>query len=252
MLFKEKKSIRWLEFSIFQNIPKLVHGVFLRQGGHSHGLFSSLNVSLSVGDDQELVNKNRKLIADVLHLKNLFTLSQVHSDQLHVIHSSNLTCDTLVGDGLLTKEVGIGLMTQHADCQVTFFVDPHQKVLANVHAGWRGNVLNIYAATVHLLQKEFGSRPQDLLVGISPSLGPSAAEFKNYEKEFPPSFASYQVRPYYFDLWQLARQQLLEAGILDSHIEIAKLCTFSNPELFFSYRREKIGGRNGSVLGWLP
>src|SRR5262249_11397000 len=93
----------------------------------------------------------------------------------------------------------------------------------------------------------FGSRPEDLLVGISPSLGPHSAEFKNYRTEFPQELWGFQVRPEYFDLWALARHQCEECGILPQHIEIAEICTYANPEDYFSYRRDGVTGRNATV-----
>ena len=126
--------------------------------------------------------------------------------------------------------------------------DPQQKVIANLHAGWRGNVQNMYHLAVETLRKTYDCKPANLMVGVSPSLGPCCAEFVHFTAEFPPSFIDFQVRPCYFDLWELARAQWLKAGILPHHIQIAGVCTACNTDDFFSYRKEKITGRNGTVI----
>ena len=138
-------------------------------------------------------------------------------------------------------------MMKHADCQAAIFYDPVHHALANVHSGWRGNVKNIYQTTILKMASVFGTKPQDLLVGISPSLGPQHAEFKNYKVEFPEHFWSFQVCPEYFDLWAIARHQLEEAGVLPYHIEIAGICTYANKEDCYSYRRDKVTGRHATL-----
>ncbi len=116
-------------------------------------------------------------------------------------------------------------MIRHADCQATIFYDPEHNAIANVHCGWRGNVQNIYRATAFEMRKTFSSKPENILVGISPSLGPEKSEFINYRKEFPESFLPYEIKPTYFDLWAISRMQLEASGILPHHIEVASICT---------------------------
>jgi len=96
------------------------------------------------------------------------------------------------------------------------------------------------------MKNKYGSRVDNIHVCISPSLGPHDAEFLNYQNELPPSFWEYQIKPYYFDLWGISKDQLLQAGILEHHIQIAGISTLSNPEDYFSYRREKVSGRHGT------
>jgi copper oxidase (laccase) domain-containing protein len=95
--------------------------------------------------------------------------------------------------------------------------------------------------------------PNTLLAVISPSLGPCCAEFIHYRKELPTWMHAYQIRPHYFDFWAISRQQLIDAGVLPAHIDVATICTCCNPQ-FFSYRRatKTSGGRtgrNGSIIG---
>ena len=126
--------------------------------------------------------------------------------------------------------------------------DPENKVIANIHCGWRGNVQNVIGQAVRRLQEVFGSRPAVIRAGISPSLGPCCAEFINYKNEIPPELWSYQARPTFFDLWRLSYDQLREAGLKPEHIQIAGICSRCRGDDFFSYRRDRITGRNGTVL----
>lgn len=245
MIRKKKGSIEWLEFEKLADIPCLTHGVFLRHGGVSKGPYASLNAGGGSGDNPVHIEKNRSLIQEVLDVEKLISANQVHKDDVALV-TSEFQCTPC--DALVTQEKGIGLMIKHADCQAALFYDPLKKVIANAHSGWRGNVQNIYAKTISYMVQKFGTNPQDLIVCISPSLGPVASEFTNYKTELPPSFWPYQFKPLYFDLWEISKQQLLAAGVLEQNIEIARICTFATPQDFFSYRRDKITGRNATVI----
>lgn len=243
---KSKNGIDWLEFEIFSQFPELIHGVILRHGGVSTGHCASLNIGGNTGDSQESICENRKRVLEALNIPQFISSYQVHSDTvLHITDSKQL--DLEQADGLITQEANVGLLIKHADCQAAIFYDPINKALANIHAGWRGNVKNIYAKTIQKMNEIFGTQPQNLFVGISPSLGPDRSEFKNYKDEFPQSFWKFQIAPFYFDLWAIARMQLQECGVPSDHIQIASICTYSNPEDFFSYRRDKATGRNATI-----
>jgi YfiH family protein len=147
-------------------------------------------------------------------------------------------------DALFTEKKELALGIYHADCQAALFFDPIRKVIANVHCGWRGNVLNILGKTVQTLTDTFESDPKQLIVCISPSLGPDRSEFIHYLKELPASFYPFMYKQNYFDLWSISQSQLLKAGVEKNNIEIAKMCTFENTQMFHSYRRDKSAKRN--------
>ena len=230
-----------LTFSIFAGTP-VTHGIFLRHGGVSQGDFQSLNFGLTQGDNPKDVTENKRLACEKLNIDTLASLYQVHSDL--VVEASPQ--EQPQADALITNKPKLGLLILHADCQATIIYDPVNHALANVHCGWRGNVQNIYAQTVSQMMMRYGSKPEDLLVGISPSLGPKAAEFIHYKEEFPESYWDFQ-QDNYFNLWELSRFQLINMGVLPHHIEIAEICTYSNPEDYFSYRRVKKSGRHGTI-----
>ncbi len=246
MLRKSKEGIDWLEFDLLQAFPHVVHGVFLRHGGASTGEFSSLNMGGSTGDDKESIKNNREKVQHLLSLKELVSSYQVHGDRVAFVPEDrhlDAGCD-----GMITSEKNIGLMIKHADCQAAIFFDPLHNAVACVHSGWRGSVQNIYKKTIEAMKAKIGTRPSDLLVCISPSLGPDHAEFIHYKEELPPSFWEFQTRPTYFNFWEISRWQLKEEGVLDHHIEMAQICTYANTSDFFSYRKEKITGRNATVV----
>lgn len=243
MIRKKAGAVEWLEFELLSDIPTLVHGVFTRHGGISASPYSSLNLGGGSGDDPSTIARNRALMLDALNIKQMVSGYQTHGVEIFEVPTDNPQVNQSC-DGLITSAANLGLLIKHADCQAAIFYDPTRRLIANVHCGWRGSVQNIYAKTV----KRLGGRPENLLVCISPSLGPERAEFKNYATELPASFLSFQHKPTYFDFWQISRAQLEEAGVLPHHIQIAEICTYSNTADFFSYRREKITGRNASIV----
>lgn len=245
----------------FQNlsaISGLEHGIFTRLGGVSREPYASLNVAWNNGDAPDAVAANLLSVKHVMGVERLVASRQVHGDTIHVVDQRCLAeaterhpiLLTPPGDALVTDQRGIGLLIKIADCQAIFLVDPVRRVIANVHCGWRGSAGDIPIKVVALLCERFGCRPQDILAGISPSLGPCCAEFRNYVEELPASFWRFQIRPTYFDFWAITRWQLVCAGLRPEHIEIANRCTVCETNMFFSYRGEKTTGRNAAVLAW--
>jgi copper oxidase (laccase) domain-containing protein len=116
--------------------------------------------------------------------------------------------------------------------------------------GWRGNVLNFPASGLARFCATYGLRPAEILALRGPSLGPAAAEFINFEREWPA-----QYRPWFnasgktVDLWALTRHQLVTAGMRPEHIFSLDLCTRSLPGLLYSYRRGD-SGRQASII-WI-
>lgn len=244
---EHRGSIQWLEFNLLQQVPKLIHGVFLRHGGVSTGPFASLNMSDQVGDDETCVARNRAQVANIVNPDALHHAIQVHGTT--VIEVNPTSAATLPAcDALMTDYPKQALMIKHGDCQAAILYDPVHHAVACVHSGWRGSVQNIYATTIEAMHKRYGTDPQDLIIGISPSLGPSAAEFKNYKKELPEAFWRYQTTPEHFDFWAISADQLTTCGVQPDNIEIAGICTHSNPQDYYSYRRETKTGRHGTVV----
>lgn len=242
---KVREGVVWLEFEIFSSYPEIQHAIILRHGGFSQGSFSSMNFSHSTGDEKSKILSNYDKLKNLFNFSDLIQMQQVHGKEVHIAHRPG---EILIGDGVVTQQKELPLLITHADCQAALFYDPVQRVIAATHSGWKGNVQNIYAETVAKMENHFGSRAKNLRVGVSPSLGPFHAEFIHYQKELPQSFWQFQTKPFHFDLWKISQMQLIEAGIPADQIEIASLCTYGNPEDFFSYRRCKIRGGHASFI----
>jgi YfiH family protein len=246
MIRKNKGSIEWLEFELFATYPELFAAVFLRHGGVSKDHYHSLNAGSGGQDPKENILANRKLIGGILGFEEFCVCGQPHHDKVALLPTKDL--DRLEEcDGMMTAEINEALLIKHADCQAAIFFDPKLKALACVHAGWRGQTKNIYHKTVEQMKRVFGCNPADILVAVSPSLGPNHAEFINYQTEWPKEYWKFQVRSNYFDLWAIGKHQLKEAGIAPEHMQFAEICTYSNPQDFYSYRREKPTGGHATI-----
>ena len=249
----DKNGLRFYRFPGLGAFPGLIHGFFTRQGGVSDGPYRSLNASYAVGDLKHRVEENRRRLRETLGLCEIVNATQVHGvDEVVVSPGQPTLPEVPEADILITAQPGIGLVIKQADCQAVMFYDPEHRVVAHAHCGWRGQIAGILATTVSRLTLHFGSRPEALHAAIGPGLGPCCAEFKNYRREFPPEVWKYQVRPDYFDLWQLSLDQLGAAGLKPGNIEVAKLCTRCRAEDFFSYRRDRVTGRQAAVIALAP
>lgn len=246
MIRKEKNGLAWLEFELFQQFPDLCHGVFLKKGGVSSGLFSSLNFGFSTDDSQENILNNLSRALGCLNLEAWRRGRFNHGDQLIALEDHPRDPEFSF-DGLVTQGKGVGLVITHADCQAIILYDPVTKTLANVHSGWRGSVKNILQNAVYMMQERFFAKPENIFAGIAPSLGPEDAEFINYRIELPSHFWPYQNKTNYFDFWEISRMQLQQAGLKPEHIEIAGLSNFQHTEDFFSRRRNGACGRNATI-----
>jgi YfiH family protein len=250
----DQNGVRLYRFPGLATFPELIHGVFTRQGGVSRGPYRSLNVSLTVGDLPPQVQENRRRVQETLGLDELANATQVHGLTEMVVSrgQSAPPGEAPEADILMTAQPGVGLLIKQADCQAVMFHDPERRVVAHAHCGWRGQIEGILGQTVKLMAQHFGSRPEALYAAIGPGLGPCCAEFQNYRREFPPELWTYQVRPGYFDLWQLSFDQLRAAGLKPGNLEVAGLCTRCREEDFFSYRRDRVTGRQAAVIALAP
>jgi len=252
----EKNEISTCEFDHFKN-QALVHGVFTRQGGTSKGAFDSLNIGLNSGDETSAIAMNRKLIILKMGMKPLVFLNQVHGRDIQILKKDDNDLSDIfepgkelyTADGIITDMKGVFLVIQVADCQAVMLYDPRKEVIANVHSGWRGSVKNIIGNCVDKMVDVFGCDAKDILAGISPSLGPCCAEFKNYEQEIPQALWPYKAkdRPY-FDFWQMSVDQLVQKGVTKGNIENMQTCTKCHTDRFYSYRGEGDTGRFACVI----
>jgi len=223
--------------------------MFSRHSGVSKAPFTSCNVAFTVADNPQDVRENRRRIKESMGGGILLSSRQVHGDKIYLAGNSLPEDQELLGyDAMVSNRPGTLLMIQQADCQAVVLFDPRERVVANIHSGWRGSVLNIIGKTIQLMRDEFAVDPQGILAGISPSLGPCCAEFTNFAAELPEGFHRFQQRPNYFDFWAISQDQLEAAGVKRGNVEIARVCTKCSYD-YFSYRREAKTGRFATVIG---
>jgi YfiH family protein len=237
---------------VFPGLPHIRCAFGTRMGGNSTGPFAGNNISLEVGDDQETVLGNRRNLRDVLGFSRWCELKQ--------IHGCDLVCDPQKdalqgtehpGDGLATRESGVGLVIKTADCQPILLAHTSGKYVAAIHCGWKGNRQNFPCRAVTALCETYGIEPGEILAVRGPSLSPAASEFKNFEMEWGEDFAGYfDPETKTMDLWQLTSDQLTDAGLSPRNIFGLDLCTHTMDQWFFSYRRNTTCGRQAAII-WM-
>ncbi len=249
-------GLAYVQFPALTALPGFFHGVFLRHAQDYQGDLVSLNVGLGNGGSDQKVWHNRKRMLSTFGSDTGIFTHQVHGTGVAIWRgldtpsvSQGLKHVHLQGDALVTALEGSALVIQVADCQPVIIIDPVQRVVANVHSGWRGSIRNVIGHTVEALVKDFGCRPEHLVCGIGPSLGPCCAEFINFRDEIPEPYWDYGRTGNLFDFWQLSMDQLMAAGVHPEHISVARICTKCNQHLFFSYRGERSTGRFAAVVG---
>lgn len=245
---------------------RVPHGCSTRVGGKSEGHLASFNTGFTVGDEPSNVWHNRGLFAQLLKAENLpWLLSMTHGTEVVVVNEAPpVPTDLSVrpgtfysADGCVTNVPGVPLSLTVADCVPVFFHDPVQKAVGVSHAGWRGTVGGIVKRTVEVMGEHFDSQPNDIQVGIGPSIGPKSFEVggevvEEFRAAFPENPEIILPHPNpgsgkaYIDLWAANKLMARRAGVPEKNIEISGWCTVSHPELFFSHRRDK--GKSGRLL----
>ena len=240
-------------FFSFPAVPGVRCAFQTRTAGMGAGAYARGNISLVVGDEAEATATNRAALASDLGLDGVLELSQVHGDRLLFEADSAAllqprTAPALEGDGLADSRPGLGLLIKTADCQPLFFAHESGRYIAGLHVGWRGNRINFPASALRLFCDRYGCKPHEVLAVRGPSLGPGAAEFVNFEQEWGADYAPWFDRARRcMDLWRLTRSQLEAAGMAAERIFALDLCTASLP-LFFSYRRDRVTGRQANLV----
>ena len=162
---RQRGGVPYLSYPLFENTGIVNHGFSTRLGGVSTGCFSSMNISLTRGDDPKAVKKNRELIAQAIGVEVAdFTYTQqTHTTNVKRVYARERGQSFPETDGMITDVPGICLVTSYADCVPLYFVDPVKKVIGLSHSGWRGTVGKIGKVTVEKMEEEFGCDPADIL-----------------------------------------------------------------------------------------
>jgi polyphenol oxidase len=223
-----------------------------RLGGISPKPFESMNLGLSVNDDQKNVLKNRELFFGSLGIK----LSQVAKS--HQVHGTKvlLVNEPITTDGydaLITNKPNVFLAVSVADCTPILIHDEKHNAVAAIHAGWKGTAGRIVQNTLDLMKEKFGTDGKDCKAFIGACItydnfevGNEVAEnFNDDNKKFDT-----EKQKWFVDLKEANKKQLTDQGIPKENIEVSDYCTVSNNDLFFSHRKEKgTTGRMMAVIG---
>ncbi len=226
-----------------------------RHGGVSQPPFDTLNLSLtpeSAGRERpENVTENLLRAARISGAQQLAGLRQVHGTEMVEVSSDLKANDAALpgrqADGLMTSAAGVGLLIRTADCQALTLVDPLLPAAANLHCGWRGIAAGLIPKGVKAMKRRFGSEASRLIAVIGPSIGPCCAEFKGWKRLLPAWMHRFVNHRSHIDLWAASSEALMAAGILRENIYIEGTCTRCSPD-YFSYRRERLTGRNGTIV----
>ncbi|MDA3867542.1 MAG: peptidoglycan editing factor PgeF [Salinivirgaceae bacterium] len=202
-------------------------------------------------------SENRKILAKAMQARDnqIVFPKQTHGAAVGVVRSTNESFPET--DALITKEPGIAIAVETADCVPILLFDPVKRVAAAIHAGWRSTSKQIVVKTIQQMEEVFGVVPSDIRAGIGPSVSQKVYEvgrdvydkFTNVDKKYADFFKPKPHGKYMLDLWQCNAFQMKECGVPNKQIEISELCTVSSPELFYSARREGINtGRLAAVI----
>ena len=303
-------GLQVLEAPPLARLKWLVHGFSTRPGGASElttmrggqdTCEKVLNLGFTEWDKSERVRDNRENFFQAIGAGKMrvVALRQIHSDVVHAVahevHAANqplggaeLSGTTSSdappqGDALITRELGVLLVVQTADCVPILLADPKSRAIAAIHAGWRGTVRRIAAKALGRMQMEFGTNPKDVIAALGPGIGQSCyevgsevaaefqAQFPNAREWFegpfdqladsdndpswlpwltmkPPGHAPPPPRAH-LDLIAASRAILEEAGIQARNISSSDLCTACRSDLFFSFRKERTTGRMMAAIG---
>ena len=228
---RENNGVIWLSYPMLEQCPGVRNAFSTREGGVSQGIWSTMNLSYTRGDDPEHVTENYRRFAAAAGFR---TEDIVSSDQTHTTNVRHVTekdrgsgitrerefHDT---DGLITDTPGVVLATYYADCVPLYFVDPVHRAIGLSHSGWRGTVHRMGAATIEAMRETFGTNPSDLLTAIGPSICQDCYEvsedvIERFAAAFPAELHNtlYYRKPngrYQLNLWEANRRILLESGV---------------------------------------
>lgn len=235
---------------LFADAPGVVAGFTRRHGGASGPPFDSFNLGLSTGDEREVVQENRRRLAEALGFAPdaLVIAGQVHGDRVLEVSAAGLYPGY---DGIVTRTPGLLLCITAADCAAVLLADVERGTIGACHSGWRGTEAEIVKKTVAGMER-LGARPEALHAYISPCIsaehfevGPEVAE--RFDDRFVRRLPG-RPKPH-VDLKAALEAQLREAGVPPEGVEVDPGCTFAQTDEFFSYRAE--AGRTGRMMGFI-
>ncbi len=264
----EENIVPILKFPLIENECREVvnHCFSTRFGGVSKGIFDSMNLSFTRGDDEKAVLENFRRIALCMDStpESIVCSNQTHTTNVMEVtkeHEGNgvIRANEFVDvDGMVTNEPGLVLATFYADCVPLYFIDKENKAIGLSHSGWRGTVGRIGRETIKLMKEKYGTKPENLICAIGPSICMECYEIsREVADEFAKEFPEYVNEiledkgndKFLLDLWKVNEIILIESGVKRENIAITNICTCCNDKLLFSHRATK--GQRGNLGAFL-
>ncbi len=233
------------------------HAFTTRTGGISRAPFASLNLGRGVGDDPAAVANNRSTLLETMGFTGHRSVEaqQVHGAVVAVAtgEDGGRVIDGV--DALITADPSLVVSVYAADCVPVLLADPGRRVVAAVHAGWRGITAGILPGAVEMMIDRLGCAAAEVLAAIGPSIGaccyevdaPVISQLRRWSWWQDVVSANARGR-WQLDLQAAARTQLVQSGLLLEHVDTLVLCTKCRAELFFSYRRDGTTGRMAGLI----
>ena len=251
-----------LKYPLLEQTGIVEHCFTTRIGGVSKGIYESLNLSFTRGDEDAAVRENFRRLAGAMKTD---VSKFVFTDQTHTTNVRRVTAedagkgivkerDYTDIDGLITNEPGLVLSTFYADFVPLYFVDPVHRAIGMSHSGWKGTVGKMGAVTITAMKREFGTEAKDLVCAIGPSICQDCYEVSEdvadaFKEAFPGHadeiLLDKKNGKYQLDLWRTNEIVLTEAGVLKENIAVTNICTCCNPDLLFSHRASH--GKRGNL-----
>ncbi len=232
-----------IKAGVLSDIAGVRHGFFTRQGGHSKGIYASLNTGLGANEDNAVILINRKIVADKLGATQVLTPYQYHSTVVLPVDQAWDWQNPPRADGLVTDKKGLAIAVNTADCTPVIFADVTGGVVGVAHSGWKGTVGGVLEATVAAMVA-LGARAGNIVAAIGPTIsqenyevGPEFVEQfvgdnPDSKKFFVPSERDGHAM---FNLPGCVQERLGRCGL--KQIENLDLCTYGDEKNFYSYRR---------------
>lgn len=257
---------RALRSALLSTVPFVRHGLTYRVPGMGK---AEGNIGLGTPRDREDAWAMRKLWCSDIGVdpERIVTMGQVHGNDVLRVRPENAGKGSRdpgmhlgYADALITNATGPVLMTLHADCQPILLVDPVNRAVAAVHAGWRGTVADVGGAAVAAMGREFGSKPGDLLAYLGPAIGPAQNEVGDevieawlaQADDLGEAAQAAVLKPglkHHFDVPTANQLLMLRAGLVQEHIEVSDICTRTSKDTWFSHRGHgPNAGREGALI----
>ncbi len=255
--FEEKIDDRtYLKSDFFQK-ESVTHAFTSSKGGVSNGLIEGFNLGFNTKDDKAKILENYRLLSYDLgfDIGRTVISKQTHTNNILIVTEEDAgkgvirESDIEGTDGLITNIKNIPLVVFSADCTPILLYDYDKRVVAAIHAGWRGTVNKIAQKAVRLMKEHFNCDPKNIYAAIGPSIGPCCFEFGDEAKEiFDEKYLTPKGDKYMVDIWNFNKDQLMLEGV--NNIDLSSVCTVCNSDKYFSYRthKERTGRQAALIL----